>query len=205
MKINKLSLRSRIFLAMLAIVLFASALIVSIVIYLNKEQGLDYHNKRLLRKEQTIKAVIDNELDRTTYSVTTEDISSIFRDQIFKIKDIHNLDIVIYDLKGKLLTTSYPTFSKDTTDYSLSNDIIDKLNNSVDKRYLNETIRNGNTIQASYTFIDDAKFKPIGILGLPYLQDTSEQERDLDEFLKFLLFAYAFILIIAVLFAFWDC
>lgn len=203
MKIKRLSLRSRIFLAMLVIVLFATFLIVSIVIYLNKEQGLDYHNKRLLRKEHTIKAIINNELERTTYPVTTKDIPFIFRDQIFKIKDINNLEIVIYDLNGKLLSTSMPTFSNDTTDYSLSKEIIEKLNNSVNKRYLKEKKKNRNTIQSSYTFINDAQFKPIGILGIPYLQDNSEQERDLHIFLNFLLYAYALILIITGLFAFW--
>jgi Na+-transporting NADH:ubiquinone oxidoreductase subunit NqrC len=88
MKINKLSLRLRIFISILAIVFFASILILSIVIFLKKEQAKDYHNKRLFRKEQTIKAAINNELERTTFSVTTQDIPSIFEHQIFSIENI---------------------------------------------------------------------------------------------------------------------
>ena len=203
MKLNNLSLRIRIFLSMLILVVVASIFIIALAIYQYKEQGLEYHKKRLQRKESTIKATIANELDRTTYQVTTQDLPKIFRDQIYKIRDIHRLDIDIYDLKGKKLISSYPSFPSDTTNYDLPKNIIKKVEKNTDHRYLDNIIKNGKRVQASYTYINDAKFKPIGILGLPYLQDNTDQKRELAEFLKRLLFANAIILILAATLAYW--
>ncbi len=204
MKHKNLSLRIRIFLSMFVLVILASIFIVVLANFQYKEQAIEYHKKRLKRKESTIKADIDNELDRTTFPVTTNDLPRIFRDQIYKIRDIHRLDLNIYDLNGKLLITSYPTFSKDTSNYNLSKSIVDKVKNSVDHRFLESTIKNGKKVQASYTYIMDSKFKPIGILGLPYLLDNTEQNRELNEFLERLLLANFIILILAGLTAFWS-
>jgi len=200
---NNLSLRIRIFLAMLTIVIIATLLIVGLSIYQYQEQGKEYHKKRLLRKENTIKATINNELDRTTYVVETNDLPKIFRDQIYKIRDIHKLDIEIYDLKGKLLISSSPSFANDTTNYDLPQKIVLKVENSPNHRFLsNKNIKN-KIVQSSYTYINDEKFKPIGILGLPYLQDNSEQNRELREFLNRLIIAFLPILLFAIAIAYW--
>ncbi len=203
MKLRKLSLRMRIFLSMLVLVIIASIFIIGLAIYQYKEQGIEYHKKRLLRKESTIKATIANELDRTTFEVTTKDLPKIFRDQIYKIRDIHRLDIDIYDLDGKKLISSFATFKNDTTNYDLPKRIIKEVENNVAHRYLENKIKNGKRVQASYTYINDAKFKPIGILGLPYLQDNTDQKRELGEFLKRLLLANTIIIILAALLAYW--
>jgi signal transduction histidine kinase len=204
MKHKNLSLRSRIFLSMLVLVVIASIFIIALANFQYKEQAIEYHKKRLQRKERTIKEIINNELDRTTYPITTKDLPRIFRDQIYKIRDINHLDLNIYDLGGKLLISSYPTFSKDTTDYNLSKFILDQVASNPQHRYLEIKDKNGKKVQASYTYIMDAKFKPIGILGLPYLQDNTDQKKELDEFLTRLLIANAIILILAGIIAFWS-
>ena len=204
MKHKNLSLRSRIFLSMLILVIIASVFIIYLANLQYKEQAIEYHKKRLQRKERTIKETINNELDRTTYSVTTKDLPRIFRDQIYKIRDIHRLDLNIYDLKGKLLISSYPSFSKDTTNYNLPKYIVDKVANNSEHRYLESKNIKGKKVQASYTYIIDSKFKPIGILGLPYLQDNTDQNRELDEFLTRLLLANGFIILLGAVIAFWS-
>ena len=54
MGINKFSLRTRIFIAMIFLVVLASVLIAAITIYQYNEQADDYHNERLERKEEAI-------------------------------------------------------------------------------------------------------------------------------------------------------
>ena len=204
MNFSNLSLRTRIFLSMLTLVVIATVIIVGLTSYQYREQGLEYHKKRLLRKETTIKATIENELSRTTYVVETKDLSKIFRDQIYKIRDIHKLDIDIYDLNGKLLISSAPSFSSDTTNYNIPKTIITNIENSKNHRYLATKKINKKKVQASYTYIIDAKFKPIGILGLPYLQDNTEQNRELREFLNRLIyFTFLPILLFAIAIAYW--
>ena len=64
--INKFSLRTRIFIAMIFIVVIASILIAAVTIYQFNEQAEEYHNRRLERKEEAIKSAITYELERDT-------------------------------------------------------------------------------------------------------------------------------------------
>ena len=203
MNFRNLSLRIRIFLSMLLLVLIASIITAALTIYQYNEQGNDYHTKRLIRKENNIRATIKNELDRTTYAVETAELPQIFREQIYNISHNNKLDVYIYNLDGKLLKSSVPTYPQDENSYDLSNDIVTLLENSKDKRVLTTEFRNNKELQYSYTYIENFKFKPIGILGLPYLQDNSEQDKELNEFLKRLVVAYMLIFIIAIFFAYW--
>ena len=66
MKLKKFSLRTRIFFAMIVLVVIASVLIALITVYQYNEQADDYHRGRLERKESTIKTSIDIELQRRT-------------------------------------------------------------------------------------------------------------------------------------------
>ena len=94
MNINKLSLRTRIFIAMIFLVLLASVLIAAVTIYQYNEQEEDYHVKRLERKEEAIKAALIYELSRDTIkSFETLVLPSILDRKLNEISDIHNLDI----------------------------------------------------------------------------------------------------------------
>ena len=188
---------------MLLLVLIASFITAGLTIYQYNEQGNDYHKKRLIRKENNIRSNIKNELDRTTYAVETEELPQIFKTQIYNISHNNKLDIYIYDLKGNLLKSSVHTYPQDENSYDLDPKIVHKIENSKDKRVLINEVIDGKQVQSSYTYIEDFKFKPIGILGLPYLQDNTEQEKELGEFLERLIIAYVLIFLIAISIAYW--
>ena len=78
MKIKQLSLRARIFIAMILLVLLASILIAAVTIYQYNEEAKDYHTERLERKERAIRRSIDFAIKETTYPVSTENIPLIF-------------------------------------------------------------------------------------------------------------------------------
>ncbi|MBL4939905.1 MAG: two-component sensor histidine kinase, partial [Lutibacter sp.] len=59
MKIKQLSLRIRIFLSMILLVILASVLIAAVTIYQYKEQTSEYNKGRLERKEKSVKAAIN--------------------------------------------------------------------------------------------------------------------------------------------------
>ena len=86
MKLRKLSLRVRIFIAMLLLVLLASILIAGVTIYQYNEEAHDYHKERLERKEENIRRSINFVIRETTYPVITEKVPLIFKDEIHKIK-----------------------------------------------------------------------------------------------------------------------
>ena len=204
MQLKKTSLRTRIFVAMILLVVIASILIALITIYQYNEQSKDYHEARLQRKESTIKKSIDIELmQRTTYPIDTEHLDEIFKDKIYDISDINQMDVYIYDLQGKLKISSVSTFGRDTTDYDISAVTLKDIANDGNHRVvLEKRTPQGNKYQSSYSYINDNKFKPIGILHLHYLNDNTFQEKELREFLFRLALVYILMLLIAITIAY---
>lgn len=200
--LKKLTLRNRIFIAMIALVLLASILIALVTIYQYREETQEYHQLRLERKEKNIKSHIDFIIKKTSYEVTTENLALIFKDEIYKIADIHNLQINFYDLEGSLLKSSKATITQDTTLTCLKAEVLNRLSNSVDRRYLEKRFENDRVFQSSYSYITDHKFKPLAILNLPYIEDDDFLTHELNEFLERLSYAYVFMLFLAVVLAY---
>ena len=199
---QKRSLRFRIFMSMIILVLIASVLIAGVTIYQYREQSRDYHAKRLERKEQQIMQSIGYTMRETSYEPITENLPFIFRDEIYKIAEVQNINFNIYDLEGELLKSSRESFETDTIDNCLDYSIIDTLLHTADHRYVEQKDKAGQTYQASYNFIYDPKFKPIGILNVPYYEDNSFNEAELREFLTRLGAVYLLMLVAAVFLAF---
>ena len=202
MQLKKFSLRTRIFIAMILIVVIASILIALITIYQYKEQSNDYHELRLERKENAIMSSINLELQRTTYPVETSQLHLIFKERIYDISEINRLDINVYSLSGKLLISSSSSFLKDTNTNVIPMQVLEQIAQNATHRVVNEEKKNGIPFQASYTYINDNKFKPIGILHLPYLEDNTFQDKELKEFLFRLGMVYLLMLLIAIVIAY---
>jgi len=187
---------------MIALILGASILIAGVTIYQYKQEAKQLRTDKLIRKENAIRDHIANILKQTTYEVKTENIPLIFKDQIYKIRNIHDTNLSIYGTDGELLKSSLITFYKDTAHTNLDKNFIKQLRNSKDKRVVKAFKKNGENYRSSYTFIVDQYFKPIAILNLPLIKDTGFIERKLDEFLQLLAQAYFLMLIIASVLAY---
>lgn len=200
MKPKKLSLRKRIFIVMILLVLLASILIASVAIYQYNEETTDYHKQRLERKEQNIKNHIKDVLNarENTWEVKTRNIPLIFKDKISSIAVIHKLQINLYDLEGNLLITSKADLKPDQDDKCVATHILNAISHTVDHRYVDKLKENGETYQSSYSYIYDNKFKPIAILNLPYLEKDDFLSKELSEFLARLGAAYFVVLLIAI-------
>ncbi|WP_396178075.1 sensor histidine kinase [Flavobacterium sp.] len=182
---------------MILLTLIASILIASISIYQFKREAKDYHQERLERKENAIKEHINFVLSTTTYPLTQKNLPLIFKDKIHELSDIHSLQINIYSLQGKLVKSSKASFSIDTVAPPIPKYILGLIQSSVDKRYVDVKTIDDKKYRASFSQIKDLKFKPLGILNLPYIQDDGFYERELRNFLIRLSQVYSFMLIIA--------
>jgi nitrogen fixation/metabolism regulation signal transduction histidine kinase len=190
---------------MIGLTFTASILILIITISQYKEESEDYHKKRLYRKEKAVKSHIKSILDNTDYEVKTEKLPYIFRkdDNISELSRIHKMPINIYDLNGKLLIGSRRFFGQNSDSISINMpDIIKKIDQSEDKRYVIKHENQSDGYQSSYSYIYDEKFKPIGILNLPYLADNSFYKKELEEFLKTLASIYFFMFLLSILVSF---
>ncbi|MCX2718681.1 sensor histidine kinase [Lentiprolixibacter aurantiacus] len=187
---------------MILLVLIASVLIAGVTLYQYREQSRDYHVVRLERKEAQIKQSIEYALKETTYPVITDNLSLIFRDEIYRIADVQNVNFNIYDLQGNLVKSSKPRFRNDSLVSVLPDEILTNLNASPTKRYVQDRVAGMDRYKASYTYITDNRFKPIGILNLPYFEDNSFNDMELREFLIRLGMVYIFMLLFAIALAY---
>jgi len=192
-----LSLRIRIFLSMIVLIVVASALLASISIFQFKNEAKQYHKERLEHKEDAIKENIIYVLSNTTYPLAPNNLSLIFKDKIHELSDIHNLEINIYSLDGKLLKSSKSKFSIDSAALPIPKYIIKLVQSSIEKSYVDIKTINGQKNRSSYSLIKDDKFKPLGILNLPYVEDDSYYQTELQNFLIRLAQVYTFMLLVA--------
>ncbi|HWS59438.1 MAG TPA: ATP-binding protein [Flavobacterium sp.] len=196
-KISMLSLRIRIFLSMIVLIIVASIVLASISIFKFKNQAKQYHQERLENKEQAIKENINYVLTNTTYPLTSNNLELIFKDKIHELSDIHNLEINIYSLEGKLLKSSKSRFSIDPAAPPIPKYILKLVQSSVEKRYVDIKNIDGKKNRSSFSLIKDDKFKPLGILNLPYVEDDSYYQTELKNFLIGLAQVYSFMLLVA--------
>ena len=196
-KMSMLSLRIRIFLSMIVLILIASLLMASISLFQFKNEAKLYHQEKLERKEDAIKENINYVLSNTTYPLTSKNLRLIFKDKIHELSDIHNLEINIYSLNGKLLKSSKASFSIDTISPPIPKYILKLVQSSIEKRYVDIKSMDGLKNRSSYSLIKDDKFKPLGILNLPYVEDDSYYQTELQKFLIRLAQVYSFMLLVA--------
>ncbi len=166
---------------MIVLVIISSVLIAGVTFYQYREQTKDYHKLRLAKKEDQVKQSVNFALKKTTYPQTTAYLGLIFKDEIYQISDVLSAPFNLYDLDGNLIKSSRPQFEIDLSSNCLDVNILNQLEFSAEKRYVERNSTVGDQYQASYTFITDKKFKPIGILGMPYYEDNTFYDRELRE------------------------
>ncbi len=200
---NNISLRNRIFIAMTLLVFLATILIIGLTIYQYGEQTKDYNISRFGRKEESLKKEIAIQLNqRTNIPVNPQNLAVIFEKAIYEMAFVHNLEISIYDLKGKLLKTSVSLGDNDTFSKNLTANQVLELKENVDSRIFEIIESEKINIENSFTYVLDSKGDKIGILKLKFNQDNTAQESELSEFLTRLIVVNFFIFLIAIMLAY---
>lgn len=202
MKLKKLSLRVRIFVAMILLVLLSSILIASIAIRQYNEETQDYNQQRLQRKERAIVTSLSYELRETSYEIVPDKVHLIFKSEITKTADIHNQAIDIYDLEGSFLISSKSVLSINNDKKCLEAEILNALSNTAEHRFLEKRQEGKDTFLSSFFYILDEKSKPIAIINLPYLEKDEFLAKELAEFLERLSYTSLIVLLIGISLAF---
>jgi len=197
LKIPIISLRVRIFLSMVVLIIATSLLLITISISQYKSVAKEYNQKRIENTEYYVKEHINYLLSNTTYALTDDNIKLIFKNKIHEISDIQNTEIQIYSLDGKLLNSSKESFAVATQTPEISKFILRLVNASIDKRFVEVKTINGIKYRSSYSLIKNKKFKPIGVLKLPNIPDDGYYEKKLNNFLISLLQVYAIMIALA--------
>ena len=201
--ITRTSLRVRIFISMIFLTLVSSVLIAMVTIYQFKKEARNYQQDRLVRKENSVNEHVNFILQTTKLPVTTENLPLIFKDKIFELSTIHNIQINIYDLKGRLLITSKGNFIVDKTDNEvISPTILNIIETTSTKRFTDLRIIDGITYRSAYNYIKDNQFKPLGIISMPVAEETSYYEEQVQNFLVRFGQIYMFMFVLAIILAY---
>jgi len=202
---KSISLRIRIFFAMIILVLLASVLIVGVTIYQYDEEAEEYNIGRFGRKELNTKKDVNFELRRNAVSdLTTDKIAGIFEKRIFEMSSVHNIEISMYDLRGNLLIASTAAI-KPFDDASADNipaRVLTELEAKSDHRVFKTNEVENISFETSYTYINDLQLNNIGVIKLEFSQDNTEQDQELQEFMYRLAFVYLLMLLMAVALAY---
>lgn len=195
------SLRSRIFISMIVLVLLASVLIAGITIYQYSEQAKDYHADRLERKEEQLQRSLWYTLKETPLVQNKANVSQIFRESLYAIADVQNVNFSLYNLEGHFIQTANPK-ANDPLEAALklSPEILAAVKSS--RRFVSSESTAGLSFLAAYSYIYDLDQKPLAILYLPYYEDNSFNQKELGEFLMRLGGVYVLMLAIAILLAY---
>lgn len=195
------SLRSRIFISMIVLVLLASVLIAGITIYQYSEQANDYHADRLERKEEQLKRSLWYTLQETPLVQSQANVSQIFSESLYAIADVQNVNFSLYSLGGQFIQTANPKAQDPlVAQKKLSPEILSSLQEN--HRFVYAETAKGLSFLAAYSYVYDLQQKPLAILYLPYYEDNSFNEKELEEFLMRLSGVYLLMLAIAILLAY---
>ena len=196
----KLSLRARIFIAMISLALISSILIAGVTIYQYREQSNQYHEQRLQRKEAQLQTRIEYILSQSPFPNRGEFLDSIFGEVVFQIADEQNVNFRIYNTEGMLITnTQLP--SKDGNQL-IKESTLDLLHQNPTSNYVEISEDGQSQNRSSYSFISNENGVAIGILNLSYVDDDSLSAMELQNFLSRLMQVYLFILGVAIILAY---
>ena len=183
---------------MIFLTLIASILIATVSIYQFRKEAREYHQDRLERKETAITEHINYVLQTTTYPLNTQNIPLIFKEKIFELADIHSMEINFFDLKGNLLISSKAIFKLDKDKPKINPSTLKIIQSSLDKRYIEFSKVEDQSFRSSYSYLKDTKFKPMGILNLPYEENTEFYDNEVQNFLIRFGQVYVFMFLISI-------
>ncbi len=193
-----LSIRFRIFIAMTSLVVIAFGGIAFLTIPQYKEQSNKYHEQRLERKKTQLQRSISYVFQETPFGLNKKEIDSVFKEKIFQIADVQNVNFSIYSLEGTLLNSTII----DSVNNKISDSVLIKLNKSKELSIIEKTNIGGIQYRSSYSLVLDTFSNPIWILNLPYYDDDTLNTYELDSFIIIFGEVYFLILIIAIIFSY---
>ena len=192
-----LSIRFRIFLAMTFLVIIAFGGIAILTIPQYEEQSNKYHEQRLERKKSQLQRSISYVFQNTPSALNQTQLDSVFKEKIFQIADVQNVNFNIYNLDGSLLNSTLIS-----AENKINNSVLLKLRNSEELSIIQKNFTDNVQYRSSYSFILDNSSNPIWILNLPYYDDDELNSYELNSFIAIFGKVYFLILIIAIIFSY---
>jgi len=198
----KITLRKRIYLLMISLVLVSFVLIGAVTLIFFRNENAKYHAERLLRKERSVlKAInyfLENNRDGEVYPFYTKE----FADKIVEVSVINSFEINVFDPRGELITsTEMEYFEEGILAERIEANTLKRLAKS-DSTILVSDKKEEQNYLSTYSYIRNDRGEPIAIVNLPYFSKEALNKEEVGEYFTSLIEIYVVLLIIALLIAY---
>lgn len=179
----KLTLRTRILLSMLAIIVvsFVATGISAYVSFLSQNE--QYHTQRLERKEQAVTRSMDYFLDKHEQVISPDSIGIVLYDKVMELADVHNILLVLFDLRGQFLMSSDDRLLKEKRIAQEVDYTILKQLSTGNKRAVVHKEADKSDYLLTYWYIFDSDGSPMLITCVPYFDTEPINREELSAFL----------------------
>jgi nitrogen fixation/metabolism regulation signal transduction histidine kinase len=191
MSLFRPTLRKRIYLSMLAVIMLSLVIIGTTTIIYFDIQNEAYHIERLKRKEHSVIASLSYFFKDAKNREDLNAVSRDFEEEISKLADINSIQINIYTLDGEILMSSNYDF--DNPDYyknRIPEEYLSDLKTTGERQV--EELDDENISTYSY-LLSPENNSPIAIVNLPYNRAQNPDSNLLKPFLTTLLEVYVFL------------
>ena len=195
---TKPSLRNRIQLSVIALIVSSFFVIGLVTVLYFKNEKTDYHDGRLNRKAGSVIKLAEQKLkDSSLHGVKNSD--ETFDQYVDDISKVSSMDINMFDLDGRLISSSEEDiFTKGIVGSNMNPVAFHELKIGGEDRYTQDAEMIGNLpYKAMYLPIRNSLGKAQFYFGLPYYDKQEDLRQDIDDFMGMLLNVYVFLLLMA--------
>ena len=195
------SLRTKIYLAMLAMILVSFAVTFTLTIFDHYEHNDEDNDRRFIDKEESIRASMEYFLNQQGGYISPDSVVSVFSDKVCELSDVHDVFIALFDLKGRYLISSNfvemdTLHVPETVNYS----ILKQLSTGNERAYIDQNFGKGQYALA-YWYFHDSKGKPMLIANVVY-EKSYDRISELKITLKEISTGYILLFLVAAAMAF---
>jgi len=198
----KLTLRTRILLSMLAIIV-VSFLATGISAYVSfLTQNEEYHTQRLQRKEQSVTRSMDYFLEKHEAAISPDSIGTVLYDKVMELADVHNILLVLFDLQGQFLMSSDDELlEQKAIPHDVDYTILKQLSTGNARAVVRKETDSSDFL-LTYWYIFDTKGAPMLITCVPYFDTEPINSEELTSFFIQISEVYVVLFIITALLGF---
>jgi len=197
----RFSLRTRIYLSLLAILLLSFIVTGVIAIYNDIEQNQIFNQQRLERKEKSVRASLDYFLKHEGGHMDPDSVSYKFGDKICELADVHDMFIGLFDLQGNYLISNNSAYLDSLKiPGSVPKNILQKIQSGSSKKCVWEQ-NPLNNYTLAYWLFKDLDDQPIAIIAMDY-SNLEEDPKDIQDFLIGIIGSYIVLFLVGASIAF---
>jgi two-component system, NtrC family, nitrogen regulation sensor histidine kinase NtrY len=197
----RFSLRTRIYLSMIAILLLSFIITGVVALYHDLKQNQEFNQQRLERKEKSVRASLDYFLNHEGGHMNPDSVSYKFGDKICELADVHDMFIGLFALDGEYLISNNSAYL-DTLEIpkEVPSEVLNQIQTGENKKCVWDHYTHENYTLAYWLF-KDLDGEPIAVIAMDY-SNIDEDPKDIKDFFIGIIGSYILLFFIGAATAF---